>query len=168
MRLYEATWICKSTKGKPEDLPVVDELKAVIEKAGAEIVNLEKWDERKLAYPIRDNNRKLHSRGLYCVSHFNAPSEAIKKIQRDARLLDSVLRVLIITDEDGPAIPDPYTDADRKRDEDEKRKRREERRGSRGPRDSFDGDHDRGHGRDRGDSGLDIADSVPMGDGKDE
>ena len=67
-----------------------------VEKGGGSVINMEKWEERRLMYPI-----KKKKRGLYIISHFSAPTEAVTKIDRQARLADVVLRHMILVDEDG-------------------------------------------------------------------
>lgn len=57
---------------------------------GAEVVALGKWDERKLAYPIKGQKR-----GLYLLGLFRIAGEKVVEIERDCHLSDEVLRVLI-------------------------------------------------------------------------
>jgi small subunit ribosomal protein S6 len=66
------------------------EVERILERAGAEIVFLTKWDERKLAYEIKGRKR-----GCYVLLYFKCPPEGIGKIERDARLSEPVLRILI-------------------------------------------------------------------------
>src|SRR3954447_9644711 len=62
-----------------------------IETHGGNILVLKKWDERKLAYEVSGNKR-----GTYFLTLFTAPSPAIAQIERDVRLSEDVLRVLIL------------------------------------------------------------------------
>ena len=62
-----------------------------IEQHGGNILVLKKWDERKLAYEINKNKR-----GTYILSLFTAPSSAIAPIERDVKLSEDVLRVMIL------------------------------------------------------------------------
>ena len=96
MRLYEAMWVVDINKAKEDFTQIQTELKEIITRHGGEVVNCDKWEDRKLAYPI-----ERQTRATYVLSHFNAPSESIKEIQRRATLSESVLRVLITLDEDG-------------------------------------------------------------------
>jgi len=65
-------------------------VRGMIERHGGQILVLKKWDERKLAYEI-----KKHKRGTYLLAFFKAPSKAIAPLERDVKLSEDVLRVLI-------------------------------------------------------------------------
>ena len=100
MKLYEAMFVVDSNKARQEHDKVIEELGTVIRKGGGEVVNCDKWDERKLCYPI-----KRHKRGTYYLSHFRSEGDAIGRIERAAQLSETVLRALITVDEDGEAFP---------------------------------------------------------------
>ncbi len=61
-----------------------------IEKHGGTIQVLKKWDERKLAYEIGKNKR-----GTYIIAFFKSTGPAVASIERDVKLSEDVLRVLI-------------------------------------------------------------------------
>jgi small subunit ribosomal protein S6 len=63
----------------------------MIERHGGEILVLKKWDERKLAYEISGQKR-----GTYVIAYFNGPGGAVGAIERDVRLSEEVLRVLVL------------------------------------------------------------------------
>src|SRR3954451_12126555 len=65
-------------------------VRSMIEKHGGEILVLKKWDERKLAYEM--NKQK---RGVYIIAYFKAPTTAITAIDREVRLSEEVLRMLV-------------------------------------------------------------------------
>jgi small subunit ribosomal protein S6 len=69
-------------------------IKAILEKADAEIVSMRKWDERKLAYNI-----KGQSRGTYILCYFKAEGDKIREIERDVQLSERIMRVLILNAE---------------------------------------------------------------------
>jgi small subunit ribosomal protein S6 len=62
-----------------------------IEQHGGQITVLKKWDERKLAYEVNGNKR-----GTYFLSLFTAPPAALAQIERDVKLSENVLRVMIL------------------------------------------------------------------------
>ena len=66
-------------------------LTQVLDRAEARIVAQYKWDERKLAYPIRGQKR-----GLYMISYFEVDGAQIANIERDVNLSEQVVRCLII------------------------------------------------------------------------
>ena len=69
----------------------LDTVRGFIEKHGGRIHVLKKWDDRKLAYEI-----KKQQRGLYVLAFFEAPTAAITAIDRDCRLSEDVIRALIL------------------------------------------------------------------------
>jgi small subunit ribosomal protein S6 len=65
--------------------------RSMVERHGGEVLVIKKWDERKLAYEI--NKQK---RGTYVICYFKATGAAVGPIERDVKLSDDVLRVLIV------------------------------------------------------------------------
>lgn len=113
-------------------------VKELLEKYGATPVKVEVWDERKLAYPIMDQKR-----GTYVLSHFEAPSEVIDKINTGVRISDIFLRWLCVRHES--KFPDfkiasemegARSRRDSDRDDGEGGERRGRREGGRGRREA--------------------------------
>ncbi len=69
----------------------VDHVKEILGRAGAEIISLRKWDERRLAYEIKGNKR-----GVYFLVYFVASPPALSGIERDCNLSERLLRSLVI------------------------------------------------------------------------
>ncbi|MFO0934709.1 MAG: 30S ribosomal protein S6 [Planctomycetota bacterium] len=95
---------------------IVDQL---LTKYGAEIVQKEKWDERKLAYEIRG-----HKRATYYLVYFKAASDVPAKVTNDAALNDKIVRMLILT------LEEPIADHIKKRAEERERLAEESRKAS--------------------------------------
>jgi len=68
-----------------------NEVARIMERAGAELIGVKKWDERRLAYEIRHRKR-----GCYVLTYFRASGSSIAGIERDARLSEMVLRLLVL------------------------------------------------------------------------
>lgn len=64
--------------------------RSMIERHAGTILLIKKWDERKLAYEV--NGQK---RGTYVIAYFTALGSAIGPIERDVKLNEQVLRVMI-------------------------------------------------------------------------
>jgi small subunit ribosomal protein S6 len=96
LRLYESMFLVSNTRAKEGLDDVIAELTDLVSRAGGEVVNCGKWEERKLAYAI-DGQR----RGTYILCHWNGPPGAPAKVERQSRLSPLVLRVLNVLDEDG-------------------------------------------------------------------
>lgn len=69
----------------------VDRVREIFDRAGAEVLAMSKWDERRFAYPI-----KKHKRGVYVLTHFACPAEKLAQIERDCNLSEDILRALIL------------------------------------------------------------------------
>jgi len=100
LRLYETMFLVDNAKAKENADAVVAEMKEMVTRVGGEVVNCDKWDERKLAYPIARQRR-----GTYVICHWNGPSDAPAKMERLCRLSATVLRAMTILDEDGTDMP---------------------------------------------------------------
>ncbi|MGR3175838.1 MAG: 30S ribosomal protein S6 [Candidatus Scalindua sp.] len=91
MRLYEGMFIISDTIASADWEGVVNHIHDLLKNRGAEILDSQKWDERKFAYKL-----KGHKRGTYLLTYFNAPEDSIVHIKRDLQLSDNVLRSLIV------------------------------------------------------------------------
>lgn len=69
----------------------VEHLKSIISKAGATLIAMRKWDERRLAYEIEKQKR-----GTYILAYFSSDSLKIAQIERDCNLSEQILRTLIL------------------------------------------------------------------------
>lgn len=112
-RLYESMFLVQNARAKEDIEGVTADLKQIIERAGGELVNIAKWDERKLTYEI-----KRQRRGTYVLSHWNGPGDAPAKVERQCKLDtgvgEPVLRVLTVRDEDGIEMPKPREETSRR------------------------------------------------------
>jgi small subunit ribosomal protein S6 len=70
---------------------VIATIKNILEKAGAEIVSIRKWDDRKLAYEINGKGK-----GTYILCYFRAAGSKLQDIERDIQLSERIMRVLIL------------------------------------------------------------------------
>lgn len=66
------------------------EVERILQRSHAEIVFLEKWDERRLAYEIKGCKR-----GCYVLAYYKCAPESIAQIERDCALSEPILRVLV-------------------------------------------------------------------------
>lgn len=88
--IYEGMFLFPQTAGA--DLGgALAHVESILGRAGAEIVSLCKWDERRLAYDIKGNKR-----GLYFLTYFKADRSKIAGIERDCNLSEQLLRAMIL------------------------------------------------------------------------
>lgn len=90
VNLYEGLFLLSSDASANLQTGI-DFLTEVFHRAEAEVIVLRKWDERKLAYAIRQQKR-----GVYVLAIFKARSTQIANIERDCNLSEIVTRCLII------------------------------------------------------------------------
>src|SRR5215210_7425357 len=86
---YEAMFLL-GPAGTAEPEGGINLCRSMIERHGGKIVLIKKWDERKLAYEV--NGQK---RGTYVIAYFTAPGNQVGPIERDVKLSEQVLRVMI-------------------------------------------------------------------------
>jgi ribosomal protein S6 len=90
-RDYEAMFLLNNDAALADFDGTSGQVDHILERAGAKIVQKEKWDERKLAYEIKGQRR-----ATYYLVYFNAPTSALAEIRRDVQLNQVILRHLVI------------------------------------------------------------------------
>lgn len=90
-RVYEAMFLVDSDAAGADWDAMISTISNIMDRADAEVINLRKWDDRRLCYEI---NR--HKRGTYVLSYFRALPSSISRIERDVQLNESIFRVLIL------------------------------------------------------------------------
>jgi len=94
-KLYEGMFLVDSALAASDWQGVINTIRSILDKAGVDIVSVEKWDERKLAYGIKGK-----SRGTYILAYFRADGSQVGPIERAAQLSEDIVRVLILCVED--------------------------------------------------------------------
>lgn len=93
-RLYEAMFLVDSAVATANWEGVTGAIQTVFDRANADVVSVRKWDEMRLSYPI-----KHCTRGTYILSYFRADPSVISGLERDVKLNDTFLRVLVLQGE---------------------------------------------------------------------
>lgn len=89
MNQYEAMFLMATNHTSDVD-GSIKLVRATIEKHHGEVLVAKKWDERKLAYEIGKAKR-----GLYIIAYFKAPGADITPMERDVKLSEDYIRVLV-------------------------------------------------------------------------
>ena len=89
MNNYETVFILNPVLSEDQMKDTVEKFVKVLKKANANVVNVEHWGLRKLAYPIQHK-----STGFYNLIEFSAPSEAVSSLETEYRRDESVMRFL--------------------------------------------------------------------------
>ncbi len=91
MNGYEFMFILDPTLDDAASLAVVERVEGIVKGQGGEIVSLNPWERRRLAYPIAG-----HHEGLYILCYFDAPPASIQGIESRVRLAEGVLRFIVL------------------------------------------------------------------------
>ncbi len=91
VRLYEGLFLLEQEAAANDFGGSIDFIRNVFERAGAELLVLRKWEERRLAYEIRGQRR-----GIYLLAYFKVDGRQLVGIERDCELSDYILRSMII------------------------------------------------------------------------
>ena len=91
MSKYELTFVVNAKIEDDERAAVVDKCKALIERFGGTITNVDEWGKRRLAYEIQKMKE-----GFYYVVQFDAPTSAPAEIESRIRIMDNVIRFLCV------------------------------------------------------------------------
>ncbi len=91
MSKYELAVVVNAQIGDDARTAVVDNCKALVERFGGVIANVEDWGKKKLAYEIQKMNE-----GFYYFIRFDAEGSAIAEIESRMRIMDNVIRYLCV------------------------------------------------------------------------
>jgi small subunit ribosomal protein S6 len=108
-REYETVLILRPETGKPEISDLIRRMQKVITERGGNLLKIDSWGIRVLAYPIRHCRK-----GIYLYWRYLGGSDMVAEFERHMRLLDRVLRfytVRVDEDVDPSARPSEVTDA---------------------------------------------------------
>ena len=89
MNKYELAVVVSAKIEDEERAAVVDKCKALIERFGGTITNVDDWGKKRLAYEIQKMKE-----GFYYFIQFEAESSAPAEIESRIRIMDNVLRYL--------------------------------------------------------------------------
>lgn len=90
MKKYEAVFMFYPNVDEERKEKQFDRLKQIIESNG-KISNVDEWGMRKLAYEIEYNKE-----AYYVLVEFEAEPSSIKELDRVAKILDTLMRHMII------------------------------------------------------------------------
>jgi small subunit ribosomal protein S6 len=94
MTKYELCFVVNAKIEDEERANAVAKVKALIERFGGAIVNVDEWGKKKLAYEIQKMKE-----GYYYFIQFEAETSAPKEIESRIRIMDNVIRYLIVKQE---------------------------------------------------------------------
>ncbi len=94
MNKYEMTVVINGRLEEEGKNEVLGRVRALIERFGGTIKNVDEWGKKKYAYEIQKSKE-----GYYNFIKFEAESDAPAEIENRMRIMDGVVRYLIVIDD---------------------------------------------------------------------
>ena len=116
-RQYELVYVISPEVGEEGVTDLHTQVETIVGDLGGRIEKSDNWGRRRLAYEIRK-----HREGTYVVDLIEGPGDLVKELDRKLKVLDSVLRHLVVR------VDEDLRKADRARQV--RQSRRQRRRGS--------------------------------------
>lgn len=96
-RTYECMVLLDNREVKQGWQRVKDTVTGLFTKHGANVVSARLWDERRLAYPVKQQRR-----GTYLLIYFDAETQALAPLSRELEFSEAVLRHLVLACDEVP------------------------------------------------------------------
>ena len=91
---YETIFVIDATKADEEITALVEKFKSLIE-ANGEIVSVDDWGKRRLAYPINDLTE-----GYYDLINFKSGTDFPAELERVYGITDGIIRDIVVKSEE--------------------------------------------------------------------
>jgi small subunit ribosomal protein S6 len=89
--VYECMFLLDTNKVSGDVPAAAKQLRTLLERNHAEVLASRPWDERRLAYPIKN-----HKKGLYYLTYFRTEGKNLLNIEHDVALNEMVLRSMVL------------------------------------------------------------------------
>lgn len=90
MNNYETLFVIKPELEEEVIKANIAKFSDIITNNGGEIVSVDEWGKRKLAYPILDRTE-----GYYVLTTFNAASELPMELERNFKITEDIMRYIV-------------------------------------------------------------------------
>jgi len=110
MRTYESIFIVHPEVVGDDQAAIIDKYKTILSDQGAEVLKVENWGIRTLAYQV-----KKQSKGCYVLMIFDAEPKVIAEFERRMRIDEMVIKFQTVVLENGyqaPVVAEPAAEAD--------------------------------------------------------
>ncbi len=91
MTKYELAVVVNAKVENDDKAEIIEKCKALIERFGGQVTNVDDWGKRRLAYEVQ----KMKD-AYYCFIRFDAESTAPAEIESRIRIMDNVIRYLCV------------------------------------------------------------------------
>ena len=92
MNKYESMFILKSDLNEEEREAFLEKIKEIISTKGGELISIESWGKRKLAYLID----KKHKEGEYYLMYFMGNDDVLNELEHIFKISDDIIRSLVL------------------------------------------------------------------------
>jgi len=89
--VYECMFLLDTNKVAGNVGAAAKQLHGILERNQAEVLASRPWDERRLAYPVKNQKK-----GLYYLTYFRTEGKNVVAIERDLALNETILRTFIL------------------------------------------------------------------------
>ena len=90
MNQYEVLYIIVPELDEEATRASIEKFKGIVESNGAEVVAIDEWGKRRLAYPIY-----YKTEGTYVLMSFNSAPEFPKELERNMKNDEQILRYMV-------------------------------------------------------------------------
>lgn len=97
MTRYEELLLLSPELGTDECREIINNLSAVVEREGGNVLKIDDWGVKDTAYPVRKFNR-----GRYIRMEMNMPGKAVAELERNVRIADGVFKFITVKLADTP------------------------------------------------------------------
>ena len=91
MELYESLFIIRPSVSDEETNALIEKMKGVADRTGAQFIKSENWGRKKLAYEVRRERK-----GTYAYFYFKAPNNTVGELEHAYRLEDNIIKFLTV------------------------------------------------------------------------
>jgi small subunit ribosomal protein S6 len=91
LREYETIYILNPDTLNDKVAEINDRVKTIIEERGGQVLNVDNWGKRKLAYEI-----KKERKGIYLLWQYLGSPAIVAEFERNMRIIDPIVRYLTI------------------------------------------------------------------------
>ncbi len=91
MNKYELAVVVSAKIEDDERAEVINKVKALIERFGGQITNVDEWGKKRLAYDVQKMKE-----AFYYFIQFDADSKTPAEIESRVRIMDNVIRYLCV------------------------------------------------------------------------
>ena len=88
---YEMVYILRPTMSDEETKAAIDKVNSYVERYGGEVLHIDKWGKRQLAYPIND-----YDKGYYVLEYIRTDKrDFVRNMENFFRINEDVIRFLL-------------------------------------------------------------------------